>query len=76
MITYLGMSFCPRTECLKFSSCHRAYTDSVRADAIKWWGSDSAPVAIMRFTDCFVDSAALMGIMGSGKPQRSGNNER
>lgn len=48
-------TFCPFTECAQFNNCDWAYTDKVKADAVKWWGSDEAPVSF--YVDapvCFV----------------------
>lgn len=30
--------------------CHRKLTDKVKSDAVKWWGSDDAPVAVSDFS--------------------------
>lgn len=45
MMCYRDMTFCTGDGCKKFDNCPRALTDQVRADAVKWWKSDDAPIA-------------------------------
>jgi predicted peroxiredoxin len=53
-MNYRDMTFCPFTECAQFNNCDRAYTDKVRADAVKWMGVD-APVSLyLDAPSCFV----------------------
>jgi hypothetical protein len=59
VISYMGMALCRRSDCGNFADCPRAFTDQVRADAVKWWGSDGAPVSFAHFTECFVDSTSM-----------------
>ena len=50
MIYYKDKTFCPFYEtCDKQNDCSRPLTQQVKAAAVKWWGSDAAPVAV--FTD-------------------------
>lgn len=46
MICYRDKTFCPFSECANFETCDRAYTQEVQGDAVKWWGSEGAPVAL------------------------------
>ena len=42
---YQDKTFCGATNCSKFGKdCPRSYTPEVHARAVKWWGSDDAPV--------------------------------
>ena len=44
---FRDMTFCTfYKECTHGDVCHRALTEKVRADAIKWWGSDDAPICM------------------------------
>ena len=45
MLCFQDTTFCRGDGCAKFSTCHRALTDKVKADAAKWWGGDDAPIA-------------------------------
>ena len=45
MLCFQDKTFCRGDGCAKFSTCHRALTDKVKADAAKWWGGDDAPIA-------------------------------
>ena len=50
MIHYKDRTFCTYYEtCDKQNDCSRPLTPQVKAAAVKWWGSDTAPVAV--FTD-------------------------
>lgn len=56
MICYRDKTFCPFATCAKFDDCLIALTDTVKAAACLWWGSDNAPIA--KFTNapgCFID---------------------
>lgn len=45
-MTYRDMTFCAESTCAKFGKgCFRSYTDEVRQRAVKWWGSEDAPVS-------------------------------
>lgn len=47
MICYKDMTFCKHYEdCKKADDCPRPLTPTVRQQAIKWWGSDDAPIAV------------------------------
>ena len=46
MLCYLGRTFCADTACAKFDKCPTALTDQVKADAVRWWGTPSAPIAV------------------------------
>lgn len=46
MICYRGQTYCPFSECTNFSTCDRALTDEVEADAVRWWGSENAPISV------------------------------
>lgn len=46
MLCYKDKTFCPFTACREFATCDRAYTDAVREDAVRWWGSGDAPIAL------------------------------
>lgn len=47
MICYKDKTFCPFYEtCDKQNDCSRPLTPQVKAAAVKWWGSDAAPVAV------------------------------
>ena len=48
MVCFRDMTFCDAKCGAK--ECHRMLTDKVRADAVKWWGSDDAPVAVSDFS--------------------------
>ena len=45
MMGFRDMTFCKGDGCLAFDRCHRALTEKVKADAVRWWGSDDAPIA-------------------------------
>ena len=47
------MCFMDTTFCIAkcgAKDCHRKLTDKVKADAVKWFGSDDAPVAVSDFS--------------------------
>ena len=46
MICYKDTTFCVFDCCGKFASCGRALTREVKENAVKWWGSDDAPIMI------------------------------
>jgi hypothetical protein len=50
MIGFRDMTFCDHwRDCAKAAKCHRPLTPEVEAAARRWWGKDSAPIAV--FTD-------------------------
>lgn len=55
MICYRDETFCPfHKNCSKGKDCHRALTDQVEKDAVKWWGSEDAPICVFSSKpDCF-----------------------
>lgn len=65
MISYRDMAFCSRADCANFSTCERALTDEVRQDAIRWWGSEDAPIGIGWFTECFAPDPEIDIMDGS-----------
>jgi hypothetical protein len=47
MISYLDMTFCSHyVACADATGCPRCLTPEVVDAAIKWWGSDDAPISI------------------------------
>ena len=51
MICYRDRTFCS-APCFN-KSCSRLLTEQVKEGARKWWGSDSAPIALSNFSeDC------------------------
>jgi len=44
MMCYRDMTFC-WAKCANYE-CYRMYTKELVADAVKWWGSDEAPIAV------------------------------
>ena len=38
--------------CQNASDCDRFFSDEDRADAIKWWGSDGAPICYGPYYNC------------------------
>lgn len=46
MLCYKDKTFCPFTACRASSTCDRAYTETARQDAVRWWGNDNAPIAL------------------------------
>lgn len=54
MICYLDKTFCPFSECAQFAFCPSAYSDEVKADAVKRMG-EQAPVSLyVDAPGCFV----------------------
>jgi hypothetical protein len=46
MICFRDMTFCPFWEtCAGATTCGRALTPEVVADAHRWWGNDKAPIS-------------------------------
>lgn len=45
MINFQDRTFCAAEECLRFKACSRALTPKVKAAAVRWWGSEEAPIA-------------------------------
>ena len=44
---FRDMTFCSFfTDCVHGEVCNRALTEQVKADAIKWWGNDNAPICM------------------------------
>lgn len=68
MISYKDMTFCQESECKKFKDCPRALTTQVREDAERWWGPNSAPIAvILGRLECFEkkeNTAQLLHTLG------------
>lgn len=55
MISYKDKTFCLASTngTCKNDKCWRFFSDEERANSIKWWGSDDAPVAFCDFSkDC------------------------
>lgn len=54
-------TFCPfYKECADGAICGRALTEQVKADAVKWWGSDEAPISMfMDRPSCFKETSPL-----------------
>jgi hypothetical protein len=47
MISYMDRTFCPYWgNCEAGKGCPRALTEEVKKDAVKWWGSDDAPICV------------------------------
>ena len=49
MICYMDMTWCPEwihERCTKQAKCNRVLTEEVQANAVKWWGSDEAPLCM------------------------------
>lgn len=47
MISFRDKTFCPYWgDCEDGKDCPRALTEKVKQDAVKWWGSDEAPVSV------------------------------
>ena len=44
MIGYQDRTWCEASTCVQFTTCSRAYTTEVRAEADEWWGRPHAPV--------------------------------
>lgn len=44
MMCYQDRTFCITPGCV----CGNALTDDIRAAAVKWWGSEDAPIAVAR----------------------------
>ena len=57
MISYMGITFCRAEDCAKFKTCERAYTQKVKNDAQKWWGSLNAPVSLTARRECYEAAA-------------------
>ena len=59
MICYKDKTFCSFYKtCSKGDSCHRALTPKIELDAIKWWGSESASIAIfVDKPDCYEEKS-------------------
>jgi hypothetical protein len=49
MVCYKDMTFCS-AEC-ENNKCERRLTPKIVEGAIKWWGSDKAPIATCNFSD-------------------------
>ncbi len=47
MICYRDKTFCPFADCANFATCDRAYNNKVQAGAVRWWGSENAPVMLL-----------------------------
>jgi hypothetical protein len=58
MLHYRDKTFCPFYEtCSKQSDCSRPLTPQVKADAVKWWGGDNAPIAMFgEKPECHTDN--------------------
>lgn len=59
MICYRDMTFCKYNDkCVHGDVCRRALTDTVKADAEKWWGqAGGAPIAVYtEKPDCYRDT--------------------
>jgi hypothetical protein len=48
MICYKDKTFC-KSDCVN-STCYRFLSDAERLEAIKWWGSEDAPIAYSDFS--------------------------
>ena len=48
MMCYKDMTFCA-SDCTN-TECHRNFTETVREEAIRWWGSEDVPVAYTDFS--------------------------
>ena len=46
MMSYRDRTYCQDTTCKNFNQCDQALTDVVKQNAIKWWGSEDAPISI------------------------------
>jgi len=55
MICYRDRTYCPFYEgCAKGQECYMALTPQVREAAIKWWGSEDAPICqYVNKPECF-----------------------
>ena len=60
MMCYKDMTFC-RSDCTN-TKCFRNFTDTIREDAIKWWGSEDAPIAFADFSSSCDDYIPLKEI--------------
>lgn len=59
---YKNMTFCPFYEdCLIGNDCGRKLTEKVKKEAIKWWGSDEAPIQLyIEIPNCFEGESKLL----------------
>ena len=48
MICYKDKTFC-KSDCVN-TSCFRNFTDEERANSVKWWGGEGAPIAMADFS--------------------------
>ena len=56
MMNYMDRTWCNiYAECINGATCNRALTDKIKANAIKWWGSEDAPLCIFDGKpECFI----------------------
>ncbi len=57
MICYRDMTFCPfYHDCMNAHSCSMPLTPEVQKAAVKWWGSEDAPICVFsQKPDCHVE---------------------
>lgn len=57
MMCYKDMTFCPawiHERCTDSAGCELVLDDKVKEGAVKWWGSDEAPICIfVEEPECF-----------------------
>jgi hypothetical protein len=45
VICFQDRTFCAGNGCARFEGCPRALTEDVKVKAVKWWGSNEAPIS-------------------------------
>jgi len=53
MMGYKDMTWCTAKKCLDKADCDRYFTAEHHEAALRWWGSDSYPIVMGVFTDCY-----------------------